>query len=99
MLNLTPRFAITTGARNHSFQAHERTRHCVIAIPAVNLLDAEVGIGACSGADTDMFAKFGLTPMPGKAVKAPLIRECLANIECRVIDIVPKHDIVLLTGV
>ncbi len=60
------------------------------------MLDKVVGIGTCSGADTDKFAKFKLTPVKGKIVKAPLIKECLANIECRVIDIIRKHNIVVL---
>ena len=99
VVDFTPRFAITTGAWNHSFKALQRTRECVIAIPTVEQLDEVVGIGTCSGADTDKFARFGLTAMPGKVVEAPLIRECLANIECRVIDLVRKHDIVVLEGV
>jgi flavin reductase (DIM6/NTAB) family NADH-FMN oxidoreductase RutF len=37
--------------------------------------------------------------MGGRHVRAPLIRECLANIECRVIDIVNRHNIVVLEGV
>ena len=32
-------------------------------------------------------------------VGPPLIKECLANIECKVIDIVKKHNIVVLEGV
>ena len=60
------------------------------------MLDKVVGIGTCSGADTDKFAKFKLTPVPGKLVRAPLIKECLANIECKVVDIVKKHNIVVL---
>ena len=40
-----------------------------------------------------------LTPLKGKNVKAPLIKECLANIECKVVDIVKKHNIVVLEGV
>ncbi len=28
-----------------------------------------------------------------------MIKECLANIECRVVDIVKKHNIVVLEGV
>jgi flavin reductase (DIM6/NTAB) family NADH-FMN oxidoreductase RutF len=58
-----------------------------------------VGIGTCSGADIDKFAKFKLTPLQGKVVRPPLIKECLANIECKVIDIVERHNIVLLEGV
>ena len=99
VLDFTPMFAITTGAWNYSFAALQRTRECVIAIPTVDLLDRVVGIGTCSGADTDKFAKFKLTAMPGMLVKAPLIKECLANIECKVIDLIEKHNIVVLQAV
>jgi flavin reductase (DIM6/NTAB) family NADH-FMN oxidoreductase RutF len=63
------------------------------------MLDRVVGIGTCSGADTDKFARFKLTPVPGKIIRAPLIKECLANIECKVVDIIRKHDIVVLKAV
>ena len=99
VMDFTPLFAITTGAWNHSFAALRKTRQCVIAIPTVDLLDKVVGIGTCSGADTDKFARFRLTPLQAKLVSPPLIRECLANIECKVIDIVKKHNIIVLEGV
>jgi flavin reductase (DIM6/NTAB) family NADH-FMN oxidoreductase RutF len=63
------------------------------------MLDTVVGVGTCSGADTDKFEKFMLTPVKGKHGKAPLIQECMANIECRVVDIIRKHNIVVLEGV
>lgn len=99
VMDFTPVFAITTGEWNHSFAALRKNRECVIAIPTVDLLDKVVGIGTCSGKDTDKFAKFKLTPVQGKVVKPPLIQECLANIECKVIDIVEKHNIVVLEAV
>ncbi len=99
VLDFTPVFAITTGEWNFSYAALRKSRECVIAIPTVDLLDRVVGIGTCSGADTDKFAKFRLTAVPAKVVKAPLIKECLANIECKVIDIVARHNIVVLEGV
>jgi flavin reductase (DIM6/NTAB) family NADH-FMN oxidoreductase RutF len=99
VMDFTPRFAITTGAWNHSFAALRRTRQCVIAIPTVDLLDKVIGIGTCSGADTDKFSRFALTPVPARLVSAPLIKECLANIECKLVDIVRKHDIVVLEAV
>ncbi len=99
VMDFTPVFAIVTGAWNHSFAALRKSRECVIAIPTVDMLDKVVGIGTCSGADTDKFARFGLTPVQGKVVGAPLIGECLANIECKVIDMVAKHNIVALEGV
>ena len=99
VMDFTPVFAITTGEWNHSFAALRKHRECVIAIPTVDMLDKVVGIGTCSGKDTDKFAKFKLTPVQGKVVRSPLINECLANIECKVIDIVKKHNIVVLEAV
>jgi flavin reductase (DIM6/NTAB) family NADH-FMN oxidoreductase RutF len=99
VLDFTPVFAITTGEWNYSFTALRKTKECVLSIPTVDMLDKVVGIGTCSGADTDKFSKFKLTPVKGRIVKAPLIKECLANIECKVTDIVKKHNIVVLEGV
>ena len=99
VVDFTPLFAITTGPWNHSYAALQKSRECVISIPTVDLIDQVVGVGTCSGADTDKFKKLGLTPVKGKHVRSPLIKECLANIECKVIDIVKKHNIVVLEGV
>jgi flavin reductase (DIM6/NTAB) family NADH-FMN oxidoreductase RutF len=99
VMDFTPIFAITTGPWNYSYTALRKSKECVISIPTVDLLDKVVGVGTCSGADTDKFEKFGLTPVKGKYVRSPLIKECLANIECKVRDIVQKHNIVVLEGV
>jgi len=99
VVDFTPVFALTTGPWNYSYTALRKSKECVIAIPTVDMIDQIVGVGTCSGADTDKFGKFGLTPVKGKHVRPPLIKECLANIECKVIDIVKKHNIVVLEGV
>ena len=99
VLDFKPTFAITTGEWNYSFTALRKTKECVISIPTVDMLNKVVGIGTCSGADTDKFEKFKLTPVKGREVKAPLIKECLANIECKVVDIVKKYNIVVLDAV
>ena len=99
VLDFAARFAITTGPWNHSFAALRETGECVLAIPTVDLIDTVVGVGTCSGVDTDKFARFGLTRVPAAQVRAPLLAECLANIECRVVDLVTQHAIVVLEGV
>lgn len=99
VVDFSPIFAITTGPWNYSYAALRKFRECVIAIPTVDLIDQVVGVGTCSGSDTDKFAKFRLTPVKGKHVRPPLIKECVANIECRVVDIIRRHDIVVLEGV
>lgn len=98
VVDFTPVFALTTGPWNYSYAALRKTRECVLAIPTADMIDRVVGVGTCSGRDTDKFEKFGLTRRKGRRVRAPLIEECLANIECRVIDIVSRHSIVVLEG-
>ncbi|MGV6872255.1 flavin reductase family protein [Pseudochelatococcus sp. B33] len=99
VLGFSANFAMTTGPWNHSYAALRKTRECVIAIPTVEMIDTAIGVGTCSGADTDKFEKFPLTPLKARHVRAPLIKECLANIECRVVDFVDEHSIVVLEGV
>ena len=81
-----PQIGCVLSNRNHSFRALRTTRECVVAIPTVELTDAVVGCGNSTGGDIDKFATFGLTPLPAKDVAAPLIGECYANLECRVVD-------------
>lgn len=99
VMDFTPKFGFVTGPWNHSFHALVETRECVIAIPSADMSEKVVRIGTCSGADTDKFRAFGLTPVKGKVVKAPLIAECIANVECRVTDHVKKHNLFVVEGV
>ncbi len=73
-------------AGNHSHEMIRRSRDCVINIPEAGLIDQVVGIGNCSGAEVDKFARFGLTALPAGMVGAPLIAECYANLECRLVE-------------
>lgn len=99
VLDFSASFAITTGPWNYSFAALQRTKECVIAIPTVDMIDTVVGIGTCSGQDTDKFATFGLMREQARRVRAPLIGQCLAHIECRVVDFIERYSIVVLEGV
>ena len=63
-----------------------RSKQCVINVPTVDLADKVVGIGNCSGAQIDKFEKFKLTAAAADEVKAPLIAECFANLECQLVD-------------
>ena len=71
---------------SHSFGLIKGSKQCVINIPTYDLIKQVVGIGNCSGADVDKFAKFKLTAVEADEVEAPLIKECYANFECKVVD-------------
>lgn len=91
--------AMTTGPWNHSWQALQARRDCVLAVPPAALLDLVVGVGTCSGAATDKFARFGLQALPAARVGAPLLDGMIGQIECQVTAILPDLDLVLLQAV
>jgi len=101
VMDFTPQFGCIVSPLDYSFSALRATGECVIAIPTVDIIGNVVDIGNCSGQDVDKFTVFGLTPLPAENVKAPLIAECLANIECRVVDdsLVDKYELFILDGV
>ena len=71
---------------DYSFATLKTTKECVINIPTVELAKIVVACGNTSGSNVDKFEKFGLTPVAAKLVKAPLIAECYASLECKVRD-------------
>jgi flavin reductase (DIM6/NTAB) family NADH-FMN oxidoreductase RutF len=81
-----PRVGCIVSQNDFSFAALKSTRHCVLNIPTVELASKVVGCGNTSGRSADKFKTFGLTPVPAALVASPLIAECYANLECRVID-------------
>ena len=81
-----PLVGCIVSGHNFSFDALQVTRQCVINIPTVELAEKVVGVGNSSGRNVDKFETFGLTAVPATLVTPPLIAECYANLECKVID-------------
>jgi flavin reductase (DIM6/NTAB) family NADH-FMN oxidoreductase RutF len=93
-----PLIACVVSDANYSFAALRASRECVIAIPGRKLASKVVKVGNCSGRDTDKFKAFGLTPVFATRVAPPLIAECFANLECKVVDtgLVGKYCLFIL---
>jgi len=93
-----PLVACVVGEGDYSFESLRAMGECVIAVPTVTMADKVVSVGNCHGDRIDKFEAFGLTPLPAAKVKAPLIKECFANLECRVADrgLVPKYNLFIL---
>ncbi len=81
-----PLVACVVSPADYSYAALRATKECVIAIPAVEMASKVVEVGNCSGRDVDKFELFHLTQIAAERVKPPLIGECFANLECKVVD-------------
>ncbi|WP_303849738.1 flavin reductase family protein [Seleniivibrio woodruffii] len=94
----TPLIAVSMGTWDFSFDILLSERECVVSIPSDNMLEKTVDIGNCTGADTDKFAKFGLTAVKAARVKAPLIKESPVNLECVIEDdsLLGRYNLIIL---
>jgi flavin reductase (DIM6/NTAB) family NADH-FMN oxidoreductase RutF len=81
-----PLVGCVVSGRDFSFAALKATRQCVLNIPTVELASQVVACGNTSGRVLDKFKAFDLTPVSAEKVEAPLIAQCYANLECRVVD-------------
>ncbi len=81
-----PMLACIISANNYTFDILQATRECVINIPTAELAEKVVACGNTSGRTGDKFKSVGLTLASSAEVAAPLIAECYANLECRVVD-------------
>ena len=99
MMEFTPPLVgCVVSDRNYSFASLKVSRECVINIPTVELTKMVVACGNTSGRRVDKFKAFGLTPVTAACVKAPLIAECYASLECKVVDmkLVTKYNFFVL---
>ena len=90
--------AISVSPKRHSHMLIEESQEFIINIPTLELLQSVYACGSFSGRSFDKFKKAILTPIPGKKVKAPAIRECVAHLECTVDSQFTTGDHTLFVG-
>ncbi|MBP3351836.1 MAG: flavin reductase family protein [Lachnospiraceae bacterium] len=92
-----PMVSISVRPERYSYNILKETGEFVINLTTKDLTYATDYCGVKSGRDVDKFKEMGLTALPGKEVKAPLIAESPVNIECKVTQVIPlgSHDMFL----
>ena len=75
---------ISVRPERYSYHMLKESREFVVNLTTERLSRAADWCGVRSGADVDKWKEAGLTPVPARRVKAPLIGESPVNLECRV---------------
>lgn len=78
-----PIVIVCVSKEHHTAKLIKQTKEFAINIPSKNLLPALWICGKSSGRDTDKFKKAKLEILKGNKVKAPLIKNCIGYIECK----------------
>ena len=70
----------------------------VVAVPTLELLKDVWTAGTLSGESVNKVEKMSITLIPSKKVKTPSIKECQANVECKVVKEVEVGDHTFFVG-
>jgi flavin reductase (DIM6/NTAB) family NADH-FMN oxidoreductase RutF len=93
-----PMVAISVKPSRYSHELLEEAREFVLSIPTMDIVEELHYCGRHSGRDAQKFQEMGLTQMAAKKVKPPLIKECAANLECKVISTLTTGDHTIFAG-
>lgn len=93
-----PLVGILIAPRRYSHELISNAKEFVINIPTVEILDKAIKCGRTSGRRHEKFSEFGLTAKPSKVVKSPIIEECIAHLECKLVDQITTGDHTLFVG-
>lgn len=93
-----PLIACAIGREFYSYKLIEDIKEFIINIPQKELKSKIYYCGFHSGYRVDKFKETGLTAQPARKLKAPIIKECVAHIECKVRQQIVTGDKTLFIG-
>lgn len=98
MSSSPPVLGISLKRNRYSLELISTTKEFTINIPQSSKFKEVDDCGIVSGKERNKFNDTGFTPQRSKKIKAPIIKECPFNIECRVIREVELGEWVMILG-
>lgn len=86
-----PMFVVLVRPSRFTYGLIEQTGDFTVNVPPKGLAETVAYCGSVSGRDHDKFAEKGLTAIPAKRVKSPIIEQCVIHYECKVVH---KNDVI-----
>lgn len=93
-----PIVAISVSPLRYSHDLIKNSKEFTLNVPTKDIIKEVYYCGTHTGKTVDKFAETGLTPLDGKNIDSPRIKECIGQIECKVIDAKKYGDHTLFVG-
>jgi len=93
-----PMVVISIAPKRYSHKLIEETGEFVINVPTMRIVKKTLFCGRISGVKCDKFKEAPLTAAPAKKVQSPIIKECVAHLECKLVQTIPTGDHTLFVG-
>ena len=91
-------FLIAIDDAAYTYELIRKTKQFVIAFPSEKMAAATLYAGTHHGHKTDKIREAGFAVQKASKIKAPLIRDAVANFECRLVQITRPGDCPLIVG-
>jgi len=89
---------ISIAPKRFSHNIIEETGEFVVNVPTMDIVKETLFCGRISGRECDKFREAPLTALPAKKVRPPIIKECVAHLECKLLQQIPTGDHTLFVG-
>ena len=93
-----PMVALGIHPRRYSYALIRELKEFVVNIPTAQLKGANLLCGKTTGRGHVKFAETGLTPTLSMTVASPTIKECVASMECKLVNGIVTGDHTLFIG-
>lgn len=93
-----PMVGLLLSPKGYSHEQISKAGEFSVNVPTMKILDKVIKCGKVSGRHCDKFTEFGLTPKPSNIIKTPIVEECVAHIECKLVNKVQTGDHALFLG-
>jgi flavin reductase (DIM6/NTAB) family NADH-FMN oxidoreductase RutF len=93
-----PMLAISVAPKRLSHKMIMGTKEFVVNVPTMDIVKETLFCGRRTRRQLDKFKETGLTPLKAKMVKPPIIKECVAHLECKLSQQVTTGDHTIFVG-
>jgi len=89
-----PKILLVVDANSYTRQLIDASGEFGLQIPKRKIAQQTVAVGQSSGREEDKFKRFGLETFSARHIAAPLLKDCVAWMECKVIpDATQRYDL------
>ncbi len=89
-----PKILLVLDAAAYSRELIDASGEFGLQIPKRRIAEQTVAVGQSSGRNGDKFSRFGLKTFPAQQIAAPMLEDCVAWMECKVIpDASQRYDL------
>lgn len=93
-----PQVAISVSPQRYSHKLIEESGEFVVNVPTIEITREVLLCGRTTGRRHDKFKEASLTALPAKKVRAPIIKECVAHLECKLVQKMTTGDHTIFIG-